>query len=152
MAVHTNGATSGSGRPDPPKVTRVQAAITGFNIVAVLIALTLFGTWHLRFLSTLDNLDALREHLVWWLLVALVPGTTRFLWTKAKPTVQRTGFKAGEKILEFLEESRNWSAVSKGAPTDDSFPAQIDDETENDTVASADADPSATSGNSEPAR
>jgi hypothetical protein len=111
MAAHVGGAASGGSQPDGPKGGRIQATVTGFNIAAVLLALALFGTWHLPFVSTLDNLDSLRQNLSGWLLGSLVPGTVRFLWMKVAPELKKFKTYSGLKIGKWIEESKSSEAT-----------------------------------------
>jgi hypothetical protein len=123
MAAHVGGAAAGSGQPDSSKGSRIQVAVTGFNTAAVLLALVLFGTWHVPFLSTLDDLDGLRENLSGWLLGSLVPGTGRFLWMKAAPALEMFKAHIGLKVGEWIEESKRSKAMaSNGAPMDEALP------------------------------
>ncbi|MEU7786618.1 hypothetical protein [Amycolatopsis sp. NPDC049159] len=126
MATHLGGAASRASQPSSPKGSRIQATVTGFTIAAVLLALALFGTWHLPFLSALDDLDGLREDLSGWLLGALVPGTGRFLWVKVTPALETFKAYIGSKVGEWIEESkRSRARASTVVPMDEALPARI---------------------------
>ncbi len=142
MAAHVGGAAPGSEQPDSPKGTRIQATVTGFNIAAVVLALVHFVTWHLPFLSTLGDLDGLREDLSGWLLGALAPATGRFLWIKVAPTLKMFKAYIGLKVGEWIDESKRSRAMaSNGVPIEEALPDPIGSETINGSGTSDDDPP-----------